>query len=218
MKKRLIVATVALILLTTITTKQRINITKFNLKKINIENIFLLKEEDLKKLLIPINEKNLLLLRNKEIEQLLIQNTFIESFTIKKKYPDTLKIKIIEKKPIAILFEGKKKFYLSEKIELMQFKNLPNYQNLPYIFGKKEEFKILHENLFEIDFPIDLIKKYTLLDSKRWDLETINNKLIKLPVKNYNKSLKNYLVIMNKNEFKKYKVYDYRLKNQLIMK
>ena len=50
MKKRLIVATVALILLTTITTKQRINITKFNLKKINIENIFLLKEEDLKKL------------------------------------------------------------------------------------------------------------------------------------------------------------------------
>lgn len=218
MKKRLIVATVALILLTTITTKQRINITKFNLKKINIENIFLLKEEDLKKLLIPINEKNLLLLRNKEIEQLLIQNTFIESFTIKKKYPDTLKIKIIEKKPIAILFEGKKKFYLSEKIELMQFKNLPNYQNLPYIFGKKKEFKILHENLFEIDFPIDLIKKYTLLESNRWDLETINNKLIKLPLKNYNKSLKNYLVIMNKNEFKKYKVYDYRLKNQLIMK
>lgn len=218
MKKRLIVATFALILLTTITTKQRINITKFNLKKINIENIFLLKEEDLKKLLIPINEKNLLLLRNKEIEQLLIQNTFIESFTIKKKYPDTLKIKIIEKKPIAILFEGKKKFYLSEKIELMQFKNLPNYQNLPYIFGKKEEFKILHENLFEIDFPIDLIKKYTLLESNRWDLETINNKLIKLPLKNYNKSLKNYLVIMNKNEFKKYKVYDYRLKNQLIMK
>jgi cell division protein FtsQ len=218
MKKRLIVATFALILLTTITTKQRINITKFNLKKINIENIFLLKEEDLKKLLIPINEKNLLLLRNKEIEQLLIQNTFIESFIIKKKYPDTLKIKIIEKKPIAILFEGKKKFYLSEKIELMQFKNLPNYQNLPYIFGKKEEFKILHENLFEIDFPIDLIKKYTLLESNRWDLETINNKLIKLPLKNYNKSLKNYLVIMNKNEFKKYKVYDYRLKNQLIMK
>ena len=218
MKKRLIVATVALILLTTITTKQRINITKFNLKKINIENIFLLKEEDLKKLLTPINEKNLLLLRSKEIEQLLIQNTFIESFTIKKKYPDTLKIKIIEKKPIAILFEGKKKFYLSEKIELMQFKNLPNYQNLPYIFGKKEEFKILHENLFEIDFPIDLIKKYTLLESNRWDLETINNKLIKLPLKNYNKSLKNYLVIMNKNEFKKYKVYDYRLKNQLIMK
>lgn len=218
MKKRLIVATFALILLTTITTKQRINITKFNLKKINIENIFLLKEEDLKKLLIPINEKNLLLLRNKEIEQLLIQNTFIESFTIKKKYPDTLKIKIIEKKPIAILFEGKKKFYLSEKIELMQFKNLPNYQNLPYIFGKKEEFKNLHENLFEIDFPIDLIKKYTLLESNRWDLETINNKLIKLPLKNYNKSLKNYLVIMNKNEFKKYKVYDYRLKNQLIMK
>ena len=37
MRKRIIVATVALVLLTTITTKQRINITKFNLKNKGVE-------------------------------------------------------------------------------------------------------------------------------------------------------------------------------------
>ena len=50
-----------------------------------------------------------------------MKNSYIESFYIKKKYPDTLEIKIIEKKPIAILFSNKKKFYLSEKIDLIDF-------------------------------------------------------------------------------------------------
>ena len=34
---------------------------------------------------------------------------------LKKKYPDTIKLKYLKKKPIAILF-NKKKFYLSEKL------------------------------------------------------------------------------------------------------
>ena len=36
-----------------------------------------------------------------------MQNDFIESFQMKKKYPNTLKIKINEKKPIAILINKK---------------------------------------------------------------------------------------------------------------
>ena len=41
---------------------------------------------------------------------MLIQESFIESFNIKKKYPNTLKIKIYEKKPIAILLKNQNKF------------------------------------------------------------------------------------------------------------
>ena len=58
-----------------------------------------------------------------------------------KKYPNTLKIKIFEKKPIAILINKQEKFYLSEKIELIEFKNLKNYKNLPYVFGDKNNFE-----------------------------------------------------------------------------
>ena len=95
MKKRLIISCTLLILLTTITNNQKINISKFNLKEIHIENNFLLKERDLKKLLLPIYNKNLIFLDNNDIQKTLMQNNLIESFNIKKKYPNTLKIKNI---------------------------------------------------------------------------------------------------------------------------
>ena len=67
-------------------------------------------------------------------------------------------------------------------------------------------------------FPLDKIKKYTFYESKRWDLETKNNVIVKLPSKNYLKRLKNYLELSNKNNFQKYKIFDYRIDNQLILK
>ena len=93
-----------------------------------------------------------------------------------------------------------------------------NFKNLPYVFGNKSEFKVLYNNLAKIDFPFDKIKRYTLFGVNRWDLETIDNSTIRLPPKNYTKSLKNYLDLMNKKEFRKYKVFDYRINNQLILK
>ena len=218
MKKRLIIALSLLILLTTINSQQSFVISKFNLKTIVIENNLLLKDEDIKNLLIPLYNKNLILLDNNEFKKALMQNSFIESFNIKKKYPSTLKVKIFEKKPIAVLFNEKNKFYLSEKIELIEFKYLQNYQTLPYVLGNKDDFKIFYSNLKRINFPLDIIKKYTLFETNRWDLETKNNQVIKLPSKNYTKSLKNFLNLKNKNDFEKYELFDYRITNQLILK
>tara|TARA_S200000501_G_scaffold302695_1_gene290194 strand:+ start:2146 stop:2802 length:657 start_codon:yes stop_codon:yes gene_type:complete len=218
MKKRLVIALTLFILLTTISSQQKIIFSKFNLQKVIIENNLLLEDKEIKNLLSPIYNKNILFLKNKEIEKELMKNSYIESFVIKKKYPSTLKIQIFEKKPIAVLINQKDKFYLSEKIDLIEFRNLPIYQNLPYVFGNKDDFKILHENLKKINFPLEIIKKYTLYESKRWDLETKNNKIIKLPSENYSKSLKSYLNIKSKNNFKEYKLFDYRINNQLILK
>ena len=219
MKKRSIVAFVLLILLTTITLPEKKLVTsKFNIKKINIENNFLIKKNDIKNLLDPIYNKSLIFLNNSEIENLLIQNSFIESFKVKKKYPSTLKIEIFEKKPFAILIYKKKKFYLSEKFELIKFKDLKNFKDLPYIFGNKDEFKIFYNNLIKINFPLKEVKKYTLYETSRWDLETVNKNIIKLPAIDYIESLENYLNLNKKNDFKNYKVFDYRINNQLILK
>ena len=218
MKKRLIIALSLLILLTTINLQQSFVISKFNLKTIVIENNLLLKDKDIKNSLIPFYNKNLIFLNNNEFKKVLMQNSFIESFNIKKKYPSTLKVKIFEKKPIVILQNKKNKFYLSEKIDLIEFKNFPNYQNLPYVLGNKDDFKIFYKNLKKINFPLDIIKKYTLFESNRWDLETKNNQVIKLPSKNYTKSLENFLNLKSKNDFEKYELFDYRISNQLILK
>ena len=44
-----------------------------------------------------------------------------------------------------------------------------------------------------------------------------DGKVIKLPIKNYLASLKNFMDLMSKNDFDIYKVFDYRLKEQLIL-
>ena len=134
MKKKIVFGLSLFLLLTTITSQQKIIFSKFNLKQIIIENNFLIKDKEIKKLLVPIYNKNLILLKNKDVERALLQNSFIDSFKLKKKYPNTLIIEIYEKKPIAILFYKKNKFYLSRKIDLIEFNNLKNFQNLPYVF------------------------------------------------------------------------------------
>jgi len=218
MKNQTVIASLLLIFLSSITLQQKIEFSKFNLKLIQIENNFLLSNDEIEKLLIKFYNKNLLFLNYKEVENQLKKNTFIESFNVKKKYPDTLKIEIFEKKPIAILLNNKNRFYLSNKIDLIEYNDHLNYENLPYVFGSQKEFKIFYNNLKKINFPFDLVKKYTLYQSNRWDLETVNKKTIKLPSNNYLKSLDNFLNLNKKMDFRGYSVFDYRIENQLILK
>ena len=103
-------------------------------------------------------------------------------------------------------------------MNLIKFENFENHKNLLNILGNKEEFKIFYNNLKSIKFPFDEIKKYTLYGPNRWDLETKNNKIIKLHKKNYIKNLKNFLSINNKSDFEKFRIFDYRVNNQLILK
>lgn len=218
MNKQAAIAIFLFLLLTTFISKKKINISNFKLKKIEIENNFFVEEKDIKRSLVEIYNKNLIFINKKNIESALIKNSLIEGFEVKKKYPNTLKLKIFEKKPIAILVNKKNKFYLSDKIELIDFNALKNYKDLPYVFGNKKDFKLLYNNLNKINFPINIIKKYTLYESGRWDIATVNDKIIKLPSKNYNQNLKNYMDIKSKVNFKKYFLFDYRIENQLILK
>jgi cell division septal protein FtsQ len=218
MNKRLLIALFLLLILSTYKPQNLSLVTKFNIKKIIIENNFILKDEEIKKSLVSIYEKNLIFLRTSSIKNILQEESFIKSFEVKKIYPNIIKIKIFEKKPLAIIQNKKKKFYLSQNIELIEYKELNNYNNLPIIFGDKDSFKLIYDNLKKIEFPFDTIKKFYLFEINRWDLETYENKIIKLPVNNYIKSLKNFMDLRKKNDFDKYKIYDFRIKNQLILK
>tara|TARA_B100000575_G_C23123294_1_gene650358 strand:- start:764 stop:1420 length:657 start_codon:yes stop_codon:yes gene_type:complete len=218
MNKRAIIALILFIFLTTITFNHKLAFTKLNLSEIKIENNKIITDEEILKLLRPFYNKNLLFVRSTEIEKALMKNSFIKSFNLKKKYPNTIKLKIFEHKPIVILFDKKKKFYLNEKIGLMEFKSIKDYKDIPIVIGNKNEFKILYENLKKIKFPFNIVKKFTLYESKRWDLLTVDEKTIKLPNKNYTKNLNNYLELKEIKSFKNYFIFDYRIKDQLILK
>ena len=218
MKKRLIIAIALLMLLTTYNPQNIFFNLKFNITEIVIENNYILKEDEIKKDLVYLYNSDLFFLNVNNIEKLLLKHSLIQSFEIKKIYPNKLKIKIFEKKPIAILLYKKEKFYFTKNGDLINYTNLEEYKNLPMVLGGKKNFKTLYIELKKINFPITLIKQFNFFESQRWDLLTYKNQTIKLPIKNYVLSLKNFINMESKVNFDKYQIFDYRIKDQLILK
>ena len=219
MKNRFLIALVLLVLFSTYSSKEIFKSKLiFKVQEILVENNKYIETNEIKKELSFLFNSNLFLLKNKDISENLKDDTFIESFEIKRIYPNKLKIKIYEKKPIAILQNKKKKYYFTNKNELVTYRNLVEFQNLPVVFGDRDNFKNFYNNLKKIRYPVNSIKSLYYFESQRWDLLTKKNKLVKLPNKNYMKSLVNFLSIKDRDNFAKYKTFDYRINDQLILK
>ena len=218
MKKRFLIAIFLLLLFSTYNIEKKFELKDFKIKLITIENNEIIQEDVIKKNLSFLYNQNLFLMKTNEVKNKMNEIDFIDSFKIKKIYPNEIRIKVFEKTPIVILQNKKEKKYYTSKDDVIDFINLKQFQNLPTVFGDKESFKVFYENLKSTKFPLNEIKAFYLFESKRWDLITYENQTLKLPIKNYNKSLKNFHEIKDQENFKKYKIFDYRIKNQLILK
>ena len=219
MKKRLIIGLLLLFLFSTYNIKfNKTFFSNFQIKKITIENNKIITEGEIKEKLSFLYETNFFFLRTKNIEKKLKEIQFIESYQIKKIYPNNLKIKIIEKKPIAIIQRMKQKKYFTAKGDLIDFRDIKIFRDLPIVFGDRESFLTFYLNLKVINFPFEEVKTFYLFESKRWDLLTLKDQLIKLPINDYNKSLLNFISLKDQANFEKYKIFDYRIKDQLILK
>ena len=219
MKKRFLIGLLLLMLLSTYSSKNSIDKHyKLNIKEIIVENNNILKKKEVKEEFSFLYNQNIFLLNDKTIDQNLNKKSFIESFKIKKIYPDKIKIVVFEKQPIAILQNKKEKHYYTNKNKIIKFSNLKEFKNLPIVFSDKENFKIFYNDLKKIEFPLNIIKSLQFFKSQRWDIVTRKDQTIKLPTNEYKKSLSNFLEIKNKDNFNRYKIFDYRIKDQLILK
>tara|TARA_Y100000816_G_C26039140_1_gene544199 strand:- start:259 stop:927 length:669 start_codon:yes stop_codon:yes gene_type:complete len=190
----------------------------FKIKNIEIVNTKILEKKNLNNLFnIKLDSSNLLSVNKKIIQQILKDNQLIKSIEIRKIYPNKLKIKIYEKEPIAILYNKTEKFYLT-KIgeEIIFFKN-KTLKNLPKIYGSQKNFLQVYSSLIDSEFPISEIKSFYYFDIGRWDIILKNSKIIKLPVKDFDESLTNYKNLNKDLNFDKYTIFDYRIKDQLIL-
>lgn len=219
MKFRFLIAIVLLILLSTYNFRDdRISNKSLNINEIILENNTVITDIQIKNNLAFLYETNLFFLNTNEIETKLKEIDLIKSFIIKKIYPKKIKIIIFEKKPIAILQNKKIKYFYTSDGETTKFLNLEKFKNLPIVFGDKNNFKLLYNNLKDIKFPINEIKTFFFFESKRWDLITKKDQTIKLPINDYTQSLKNFKNLRKKDSFKKYRIFDYRINGQLILK
>lgn len=218
MKKSLIGLIVLFTLLTSYTPKfDSIVNSSLYIQKIEVENNSIIQTDKVIKNLNFLYKKNLFFLNNTQIQENLKNEGFIESFSVKKIFPNTIRLIIVEKIPIAILQNKKKRFYISDKGDLITFINIEKYNNLPTVFGDGKNFYSLYKDLQNIKFPLEMIKSYYFFDSGRWDLIMQDNKIIKLPINNYLFGLKNFMISKDNSNFNNFKVFDYRINNQLIL-
>ena len=90
----------------------------FPIKKIIIENNLATNLLELKSDLNFLVNTSLFSLNKEKILLIINKHDFISNIQLKKKYPNTLKIKIIEKVPVATQIIDKKKFYITENNQI----------------------------------------------------------------------------------------------------
>ena len=190
----------------------------FKVNNIIISGNHLLDQNKIKNDLSSLVGKNLTFVGNEDLDFVLKNYNLIKRVNIKKIFPNTIKLIIEEKKLIAIIQNKKKKFYLTEDGISVNFKEIIKKQKLPVVFGNEKSFLELYKIMEEINFPVEKIEKYLFFEIGRWDIIFEDKKIIRLPSNNYKLSLENFLNIISNNDMKKIMIFDYRIKDQLILK
>ena len=150
--------------------------------------------------------------------EVLKNNNLIESFTIKKFYPNLIKVNIKKADFLGITRKNDKKYYIGSNGKLISTKN-NNYskKNLPFVFGKVnyDDFIYFKKIIDKSEFQFEDIDSFYYFPNKRWDIKTKSGLLIKLPQKNVIESLKVAYLITSGDEFKDKNIIDLRVSNHI---
>ena len=195
------------------------NFEIFQIKNIEVKNNSLIKNTEIINKLEHLYKKNIFLINNNDIKVPLKTTNFLKKIEVKKKYPNTILIKVTETKPIAFLYKGNKKYIIDSSSNLIIFKDNIRSENLPEIFGNNAEnnFILFFNQLSKNNFPLNKIKTYYYFQTNRWDLRLVNNKLIKLPFNNINGAIIKSIELLNRQDFKKYNTIDLRVSDKIIV-
>ena len=213
-----------LIVLTTYNFDSKENLISsfFKIKKIEIEGIQNSDRKEIEEKFNSFKEKNIIFTNQKQFRKLIDNLKLVKEIKVKKIYPDKIKITIKEFKIIGIFVDEKnqEEYILTDHGKIINNYNKKQFNDLPLVFGENADkfFFTFYPSLEAAGFEIELIKYFNYYDIKRWDIILKDGKLIKLPSTNYEKSLKKFLSIYETENFKKFKVFDFRVNGQLIIK
>ena len=145
---------------------------------------------------------------------------FIESISIKKKYPSIINIQTKQTNLIAITYLDQKKYFVGQNGNFIIAKQISNKKKLPTIFGKfkPDDYIFLQRELLNQKIDLDEITRYYFHKNKRWDLYFANNIIIQLPNKNISEAINLFKKFTLKNNINSNTIIDLRIKNRLILR
>tara|TARA_B100000700_G_scaffold213920_2_gene235213 strand:- start:238 stop:912 length:675 start_codon:yes stop_codon:yes gene_type:complete len=190
------------------------------IKLIEVEGVNNSDKEEILKRLNKFYGKSIIFISRDQLKESVYKLQFVKEIRAKKIYPDKIRLIIIEYKPIGIFINKNKKIIITNGGELIENYQNNKFKNLPLVFGNDAEknFSTFYRSLERLDFQIELIKQFNYFNINRWDVVLKDDKVVKLPTKNYENSLAKFLSIYKKNNFSNFKVFDFRIKGQLILK
>ena len=183
------------------------NINNINITGLDINNkLILLKDIE------NFNLDNIFLINKIDLKNEIESNTLVENYSIFKRYPSSLDINIEKTQILAKTNKNGQIFYIGSNGKFIK-NNLLNNQP-PFIFGNPEVFEFfkIKEIIDKSKISYTEIKNLYFFPSKRWDLELIDNTIIKLPNDNISLALNMAIEFLNDHKF-----IDARIKNQIIL-
>ena len=209
------------ILLSTQITKNQ-NIIKYSTTSVNYIEVTGMSYENNLKVSESLNSllfQNIFFINKSDFDKILKDNNLIESFYIKKFYPNEIKINIKQADLLAITNQNGKKFYIGSNGKLIFINKIKNFnKKLPFVFSKSNynEFVKLKKIIDKSKFQFEEIESFYYFPSNRWDFKTDKGMIIKLPKKNILESLHLTDLIKTNVQFKNNKIIDLRISNRII--
>ena len=187
----------------------------FHIKTIEFENNYFVSDELLNQYFNFLNNKNIFTIDQNELNKIAKKLPLIQNIIVKKIYPNKIKITITEKKPVAV----KQSTVLLEDWSEINSNLITNIEGeeLPLINIFNPEFIEVYNSFIKYNLQNKKVSEFYANKIGRWDIIFSDKKELKLPEKNFSSVLKNFFEIEQKQEFKEFKIFDYRIKDKLIL-
>ena len=191
----------------------------FKIQNIEVVNNHLIKESEIVEKLIQIYKKNILFIKRNDIEKPLKSIDFLDKIEVKKKYPNTIIIKIYETKPVAILFKKNDKYLLDSSSNLIPFNENMLIDSFPSVFGEGAELEFINffNQLENNNFPKKRIKNFYYFQIGRWDLQLLNDQIIKFPPNKTTEAIQQSVELLTRKDFKNYNIVDLRIHGKIVV-
>ena len=164
-----------------------------------------------------LQKSSIFLINKNNLKKIIEENHLVENYFIFKNYPSTIKIKIFKTKFLSRLNINGEIFLVGSNGKLSR--DTDNSIDLPFIFGNPSIKQILDFNnsIKNSRFNLYEFSNLFYFKSGRWDLETKDGVIIRLPVKNFSKKLEEIFDIIAKESFTNKRIIDARVPDQIIL-
>ena len=215
--KKIFIYLFILLFLGTFNNQKLLDLNQFTLKNIIIETSDSTNFVELSDEILNQKELNIFFINLKNIKNIIEKNNLVEKYYVIKNYPSTLKIKIVKTKFFSRLSIDGKTFNIGTNGKLTE--EFSNNNNLPFIFGNPSIDDVIefYTIIKTSKFNFNNLRNLFYYKSGRWDIETIDGIIIKLPNDNLAKKLQEIHTIISNKDFTNHKIIDARIKNQLIL-